>query len=178
MYVCRVPGSAVASFRNKALMLKPAFALDSMNIMPSFVALSSPAIDTSDGEKYANLKKFMFRLKHTGIEKQQQHNCESPTTTKYHGWIGLIVVVVIVVVGFSIDSSGSSKSGCSSGSCSIGSSGSMSGGNSGGTMIPHNGCSSGIVKSTLLTNWFMDNINMRFERKTYDFSISNRINRC
>ena len=67
MYVCRVPGSAVASFRNKALILKPAFALDSMNIMPSFVALSSPAIDTSDGGKYANLKELMVRLKHSGI---------------------------------------------------------------------------------------------------------------
>ena len=51
-------------------------------------------------------------------------------------------------------------------------------GSSGETMIPHNGYSSGIVKSTLLTNWFIDNINMRFERKTYDFSISNRSNRC
>ena len=88
--------------------------------------------------------------------------------------------MVVVVAGFSIDSSGSCKSGCSSGSGggSIGSSGSISGGSSGETMIPHNGYSSGIVKSTLLTNWFIDNINMRFERKTYDFSISNRSNRC
>lgn len=38
-----MPGSALASFRNSALILKPAFALLSMNMMPSFVDLSSPS---------------------------------------------------------------------------------------------------------------------------------------
>lgn len=38
-----IPGRAVASFRNKALMLNPALALDSMNMMPSLLALSSPS---------------------------------------------------------------------------------------------------------------------------------------
>lgn len=38
-----IPGRAVASLRNNALILKPAFALLSINKMPSFVDLSSPS---------------------------------------------------------------------------------------------------------------------------------------
>ena len=38
-----LPGKALASFLNNALTLNPAFALLSMNIMPSFVARSSPS---------------------------------------------------------------------------------------------------------------------------------------
>lgn len=38
-----MPGSAFASFRNSALILKPAFALLSINIISSFVARSSPS---------------------------------------------------------------------------------------------------------------------------------------
>ena len=38
-----LPGNALASFLNKALTLNPAFALLSMNIMPSLVDRSSPS---------------------------------------------------------------------------------------------------------------------------------------
>lgn len=38
-----IPGSAVANFRKRALILKPALALLSINIIPSLLALSSPS---------------------------------------------------------------------------------------------------------------------------------------
>jgi hypothetical protein len=38
-----MPGRALASFLNNALILKPAFALLSINIIPSFVDRSSPS---------------------------------------------------------------------------------------------------------------------------------------